>query len=170
MNENGEILKSLGELTGLVKASSAAITILSGKHDKLVETTQGIATAVQVMQSGYTAKEVSCAKEFRDINDKLGRDYETLNALKTKSIVNEGVDQYRDKKRVWWQWALGVIGAFICILIGVNQLIGITQKMTFNKGTGTPAAYAAPLTAGKDTTKLNPVTFTIKTDTIKGDK
>jgi hypothetical protein len=169
MNENGEILKSLGELTGLVKASSSAITTLSSKHDKLVEATQEIAVAVQVMQTGYNAKEVSCAKEFKDINDKLGRDYETINELKTKSIVNDGVDKYKDKKRDWWQWALGIVGAFIGILIGINQLIGIGQKIGYTKVRGTPAVYAAPLNAGKvDSTKDSPQTFRVDTDTIRG--
>lgn len=173
MNENGDILKSLGELTGLVKASREDIATLSTKHDKLATSTQEIATAVRVMQIGYDAKAVACSKEFTEINDKLTRDYKTINELKTKTVVEAGVDDYKGSRRIWWQWALGIIGAILCVITGINQLTGLIQKVEISKITPQTAYGAALVSVLKDTTSkkiygMKDTSFIITTDTIKG--
>ena len=45
--------------------------------------------------------------------------------------------------------AIGLVGAFIGLLIGVNQLYGIYQKVSSSKINTMPAAYAAPFDSNK---------------------
>jgi len=171
MSDENRILESLGKLSGLVEASRDDIKTLVGKHDEQVRNIQNLATCIQVIQTSHDTRVVSCAKDFKEINDKLGSDYEIINELKTKAIINDGVEKYKGKKREWWQYTLGVIGAIIGILIGVNQIIGIFQKIEVSELNSIASSYSSTVNPTKsilDTTKDTTQTFSIKLDTFKG--
>ncbi|HLD91504.1 MAG TPA: hypothetical protein VI911_10950 [Patescibacteria group bacterium] len=161
------ILEGLGKLSGLVEASRDDIKTLVGKQDEHAKCLQTLNTSIQVIQTGYENKTAMCGKEFKDINEKLGRDYEVLNILKTKQVVENGVEAYKGKKREWWQYMLGVVGAVIGILIGINQLSGIYNTFTTNTITSSSSAYSTTLSPNRlhmDTT------FTNSYDTSKGNR
>ena len=164
MPEENRILESLGKLSGLVEASREDIKTLVGKHDEQSKYIQSLATSVQVIQTSYEGRASTCAKEFKDINAKLGRDYDSINELKNKNVKEEGVEEYKGQKRNYLGWVLGIIGAIVGILIGINQLLGINQQLTVTPLTGSPSAYASSIVPNKDTTKH----FVLNIDTIKG--
>lgn len=165
MSDDTRVLESLGKLSGLVEASREDIKTLVDKQEEHGKSLQTLATSVQVINTAYEARATACGKEFGEINRKLGRDYDTLNELKTKAKVENGVEEYKGKKREWWQWALGIAGAILGILIAINQLIGLEQKLISSKVSAPPAAYSAPLLHPlKDTLGLKMHVFTDTTE------
>lgn len=168
MPDDGKILESLGKLSGLVEASREDIKTLVDKYDEQSRSIQSLSTCIQVVKTENDNRAVNIDKDLKEVNIKLSRDYITLNELKERALVANGVEAYKGKKRDWWQWVLGVIGAFVGILISINQLVGIGQKVKFsdiNFGDKSivSSVYAVPLDTLKDTTN-----FTMKTDTIRG--
>lgn len=142
MSDNNEtILMSLGEIKGCIGNQTKVLEDLNKKQDEQSVRLGALVTNFEV----FKTHSVVCKNEFDQINSKLGRDYITLNELKNKSIVDNGIDLYKGKKRVWWQWALGIFGAVIGILIGLNQLVGLTEKFTKVKVQSVSAVYSAPL-------------------------
>ena len=122
------VLESIGKLSGLVEASREDIKGLVVKNDKQSECIQEITTSVKLLETSMVATVKDNKSDFKDVNEKLSRDYTAINDLKTKTIVANGIDNYKLGKRNWWRWALGIIGGCIGILIGVNQLVGIVHK------------------------------------------
>lgn len=168
MSEDGKILESLGKLSGLVEASREDIKTLVGKYDEQSRSIQNLTTCIQVVKTENDNRTANIDKDLREVNVKLGRDYIVLNNLKEKALVANGVEAYKGKKRDWWQWALGIVGAFVGILISINQLVSIGQKVklsdiNFGDKSIVSSVYAVPLDTLKDTTN-----FTMKTDTIRG--
>lgn len=159
-----KILQSIGELTGLVKASREDLKSLNDKYDDQSKNIQSLATGFAVMQNQFKQYECNTDDKIVEINEKLSRDYVTLNKLKTKVDVEEGIDSYKSKKRAYVQWFLGIIIACIGILTGVNQVMGIVDKakpVTVVQ----QSSYAQSLKESpKDTIRIH----VMGTDTIKG--
>ena len=152
------ILEGLGKLSGLVEASRGDIKTIKEKQEEQSECLQKVQTSIKVIETSYNSRATQCGKDFQEINNKLGRDYLVLNELKTKAIVANGVEDYKGKKRIWWQWLLGIIGAIFGIIFTLNQLAGLVQKIKLSTLPSAPSAYSALLNPGmglQDSTKLN---------------
>lgn len=160
---NDKILEKLGELSGLMIATREDVKQVSNTQKEHGSSIQTLTTSIQVL----TSMDVQTKHELGQVNEKLTRDYERINVLEKDKNVANGIESYKEGRWNWWQRALGVIGAFLGILIAMNQLASLKDKMSSTELKGTPAAYAAPLTP-KDTSKIG--TFTVTTDTIRGDK
>lgn len=160
---NDAILQELGKLSGLMQATREDVKEVSNTQKEQGSSIQILTTSFQLLQEGYKYTK----NELGQVNEKLARDYERINVLEKDKTVSSGIDAYKDKKRIWWQWALGIVGAFIGILISINQLVSIGQKVklsniNFGDKSLVSSVYAVPLDTLKDTTN-----FTMKTDTIK---
>ena len=167
MADDNKVLEKLGELSGLMKATRDDVKEVSENQKEQGSSIQILSTSIQLIQSGLQNMDHQYKREFGQVNEKLGRDYERINCLEKDKIVADGVDAYKGKKRESWQWIVGIVGALIGILIGVNQLIGISQKINATGLKTTPTAYAMPLV--KDSL-LDTTNFVMKIDTIRGEK
>ena len=106
MPDDGKILESLGKLSGLVEASREDIKTLVDKYDEQSRSIQSLSTCIQVVKTENDNRAVNIDKDLKEVNIKLSRDYITLNELKEKALVANGVEAYKGKKREWWQWLL----------------------------------------------------------------
>jgi hypothetical protein len=160
MADNDIVLQELGKLSGLMQATREDVKQVSNTQREQGESINTLTTSFNIMQECYKYTN----KELTQVNEKLSRDYERINVLEKDKTVNNGIDAYKEKKRIWWQWTLGIIGVMIGILISINQLVSIGHKINFGEQAKVSSSvYAAPLDTLKDTTM-----FTVETDTIKG--
>lgn len=160
---NDKILEKLGELSGLMIATREDVKHVSNTQKEHGSSIQELTTSIKLMQSCVADNQ----KDIVEVNTKLDRDFKKINALESDKTVAQGINQYKESKRAWWQWALGIMSVCIGILIGVNQLYEFSQKISISKNKDIAAAYATPLNT-KDTLKDTIKTFTVRTDTIKG--
>ena len=153
------ILEGLGKLSGLVEASREDIKTLVEKHDDQSRKIGDLATCVQVVQNDFKNHQNYVNRELNQVNDKLARDYEEINKLRKGSDMQAGVDAYQDKKRVWWQYMVAVIGGIIGVLIGINQMYGFYTQFKTSELSPAQSVSAAPL--------INkPVIDSIKADSV----
>jgi TolA-binding protein len=157
---NDKILEKLGELSGLMQATREDVHGISDTQKEHGTSIQTLASSLQVLQTSISNIDNQTKRELSQVNDKLGRDYERINVLEKDKNVANGIEDYKGKKRVWWQWALGIIGAGIGILISINQLVDLVRKVDTTK-INSSSVYASPL---KDSLK----TYKFKPDTIRG--
>lgn len=161
---NDKILEKLGELSGLMIATREDVKQVSNTQKDHGSSIQTLTSSIHLIQSCLD----QTSKEFIQVNDKLSRDYERINVLEKDKTVANGIESYKEGRWNWWQRTLGVVGAFIGVLIALNQLVSLKDKVAETKIKTTPSVYAVPLTP-KDTSKVDG-TFSIPIDTIKGVK
>ena len=152
-----KILEGLGKLSGLVEASREDIKNLANKSDEQGKNIQNLTTCIQVQQTTHESRHYANVKEFTDINAKLGRDYDSINLLKDKDKVKDGVEIYKHKKREWWQYMLGILVALSSILFGINQISTIKTNLKTNN-----SAYGTTVIVPADCTKVILDTIKVK--------
>jgi hypothetical protein len=130
-----DLTQSIGKLTGLIEASREDIRILNDKQYSQNTILEKTTTDIAVIQNNFATKSASDIKRFEELSDKAARDYNRINNLEKKQNVANGVETYKDKKRIYLQWALGIIGTIILILISLNQLVDLARKITAGNAT-----------------------------------
>lgn len=140
--DDSRILESIGKLSGLVEASREDIKTLVLKNDEQSKSITKLATSIEVIQNASITRSEACQREFKDIRYELELESTTIADLKNKALVADGVEKYKGKKREWWHYTLGVIGAIIGILIGINQLYSLVKKIDETKLSTTNSMYS----------------------------
>lgn len=137
-----EIIESIGELKGLMKAASNDIKILNDKQDNQNESIKTITTALAVMTNNCSNNIYNCTSKFGEINNKLARDYDRLNIIEKDRTAAAGVADYKSKTKSKITWFLVTLSTIVGLLISANQLMNISSKISYKE---TRSVYADTL-------------------------
>ena len=147
MNEE-VILTSLGGLKATLENQTKSIDKLVTVQEEQGKRISELTTSIEI----YKGHSNICAREFTNINEKLGRDYIAIVELKKVKASNDTIDAYKEKKSKKLTWFIGILATIVSMLIGINQLVEIKNKVT---KLDTHSLYAATVDSIKtDTTKL----------------
>lgn len=152
MNDNNEILQAIGGIKVSVDVMTRDISSIKQKQDLQGEKLNELATSLELYKLHGTA----CKKEFSDINRKLEKDFITLNRLDKEAESLKTIASYKTNAVSKFKVFLGIIATVVGLLISINQLAGIKNKVSFK---ATPAVYATQLDTSRADT-LDP--FRIK--------
>lgn len=139
-----EIIESIGELKGLMKATSNDIKLLNEKQDGQSESIKTITTAIAIMTNNCSNNIHNCTSKFSDINNKLARDYDRLNVIEKDRTAAAGVADYKNKTKSKITWFLVTLSTIVGLLISANQLMNISSKISY-KETSRGTVYADTL-------------------------
>lgn len=152
MADNNDILLKLGEISGVLNTQTESLKVINTKLDIHNTRISDLTNDLNLFKTHTTG----CQREFVQINDKLSRDFKALNTLTKDADDLKAIAQFKDKTSSKFKVFLGIIATILGILISVNQLVGIKNKVSFR---ATPAVYATQLDTSRSDT-LDP--FRIK--------
>ena len=138
MADNNDILLKLGEISGTLNIQTESLKVINTKLDVHNTRISDLTNDLNL----FKTHTIGCSKEFAQVNDKLQRDFKALNILTKEADELKTIASYKSNTVSRFKVFLGIVATIVGLLISINQLAGIKNKVSFK---ATPAVYATQL-------------------------
>lgn len=135
---DNELIRAVGGIQSSVDNLTKEVGLIRQKQEEQSQRMNDLTTSFAV----YKTHGNSCQREFEQINRKLSSDYITLNRLDREADELKTIASYKSNTVSRFKVFLGIVATIVGLLISINQLAGIKNKVSFK---ATPAVYATQL-------------------------
>jgi len=131
---NGTVEAQLGSIHEAIQNIKSNIQALFIERKAQTEALTSLDKKVDVFKNTFEMTKKGCQDRFEDIEVKLGNDYRDLTEIKKIKMVKEGISEYKMSLREFIKWFLYVTLAIFAIVISINTIYELKDRLNNNKG------------------------------------
>jgi len=131
---NGTVEAQLGSIHEAIQNIKSNIEALFNERKAQTEQIASLDKKVDLFKNTFEMTKSRCETRFEDVEIKLGNDYRDLNEIKKIKSVKEGIKEYKMNLREFIRWFLYVILAIFAIVISINTVLEIKDRVNNHKG------------------------------------
>jgi hypothetical protein len=121
--------RDIGELFGLLEGTSKDIKSICASLGLQSEHLSSLDRNMVILKATFDGRVELCDKHFAQVDERLQRDYDRLNDIEKKELRETGVKEWQNNTRTKTKFWLWVMGSLLGLILAVNQIWGIAQKV-----------------------------------------
>jgi hypothetical protein len=122
----------------IVDNNKALSNTINRNHLEQTEKIGDVQTSVAVLSSKFEAQTKKTEEKLEDVDDRFTRDYKRINDLEKNIAIESEIKKHEKEQttesRNRGRYFLYVVSAIIGIMLAVNSLWGIIDKVNENEG------------------------------------